>query len=58
MVDVIARNEGNQMTNMTVAGYQFDPDMAMILAEKAAMVLGILIITWALAKGRKTSAAA
>jgi Conserved TM helix len=41
------------MTNMTVAGYQFDPDMAMILAEKAAMVLGILLVTWVLAKAAK-----
>lgn len=41
------------MTNMTVAGYQFDPDLAMILAEKAAMVLGILLVTWILAKAAK-----
>ena len=41
------------MNSMTVAGYQFDPDMAMILAEKAAMVLGILLATWILAKAAK-----
>jgi hypothetical protein len=41
------------MTNMTVAGYQFDPDMAMMLAEKAAIVLGILLVTWVLAKAAK-----
>jgi hypothetical protein len=41
------------MTNMTIAGYRFDPDMAMILAEKAAIVLGILVLTWVLAKAAK-----
>ena len=41
------------MTNMTIAGYQFDPDLAMMLAEKAAMVLGILLVTWVLAKAAK-----
>ena len=41
------------MTNMAIAGYQFDPDMAMILAEKGAMVIGILLVTWLLAKAAK-----
>ena len=41
------------MTNLAIAGYQFDPDMAMVLAEKAAMVLGILLVTWVLAKAAK-----
>ena len=38
---------------MTIAGYEFDPDLAMILAQKAGMVLGIVLVTWILAKAAK-----
>ena len=36
---------------------QFDPDLAMALATKAAYAIGILIITWLLAKAAKWAAA-
>jgi len=33
--------------------FQFDPDLAMHLLEKAALAIGILIVTWLLAKAAK-----
>ncbi|MCB2083455.1 MAG: mechanosensitive ion channel [Sphingomonadaceae bacterium] len=38
---------------MQIGKYRFSPDVAMELAHKALFVIGILIITWALAKAAK-----
>ena len=38
---------------MQMGNYRFDQDLAMVLLEKALMAIGILIVTWALAKAAK-----
>ncbi len=38
---------------MQLGNYRFDPDLAMVLAEKAAFAIGILLVTWLLAKAAK-----
>lgn len=41
------------MTNLQVAGYEFDSDLAMEYGQKALTVLIILAVTWILAKAAK-----
>jgi hypothetical protein len=41
--------------NLQFAGYEFDSALALIWAEKLAIIAGILIITWILAKAAKWS---
>nr|WP_298930815.1 mechanosensitive ion channel [uncultured Erythrobacter sp.] len=38
---------------MQIGKYSFDPELAMQLAEKAAYAIGILVVTWLLAKAAK-----
>ncbi len=38
---------------MQIGNYQFDPDLAMALAEKAVFAIGILIVTWLIANAAK-----
>ncbi len=38
---------------MQIGNYQFDSEVAIALLEKAAMAIGILIVTWILAKAAK-----
>nr|WP_137676725.1 mechanosensitive ion channel [Parerythrobacter lutipelagi] len=42
---------------MRLGNYRFDPDVAMRLGEKALMVLGILLVTWILARASKWATA-
>ncbi|MDE1467189.1 mechanosensitive ion channel [Aurantiacibacter sp. D1-12] len=42
---------------MSIGNYQFDPDLAMQIAEKVGVALLILVITWLLAKAAKWAAA-
>lgn len=41
------------MTNLQIAGYEFDSDLAMEYGQKALTVLIILAVTWILAKAAK-----
>jgi hypothetical protein len=43
------------MRDFGVGAYRFDPDLAVTLVQKAAMVLAILTVTWLLAKAAKWS---
>lgn len=43
------------MNQLTFAGYQFDPDLAAQLGQKALVVAIILVVTWVLAKAAKWS---
>ena len=38
---------------MQLGSYQFDPQLAMDIGTKAAYAVGILIVTWLLAKAAK-----
>ena len=42
---------------MQIGNYQFDPDLAMQIGQKAVYALVILVVTWALAKAAKWAAA-
>ena len=43
------------MQELSIAGWQFDPDVAAAIAQKAASVALIVIVTWVLAKAARWS---
>jgi len=53
--DILIATKEDQMDDLAIGGYRFDPALAQELVEKAIIVAAILVVTWLLAKAAKWS---